>query len=86
MFLKRFYNSLRFYVAVITQLILPLVFMLFALILIKIPNSGLGDQPSRLLTLRHSALSRNVTAFWAQFGDTPPDFDFAVRHWCTDPN
>ncbi|CAI8011243.1 Phospholipid-transporting ATPase ABCA1 [Geodia barretti] len=76
MFLKRFYNSLRFYVAVITQLILPLVFMLFALILIKIPNSALQDQPSRLLTLRHSALSHNVTTFWAQFGDPPPLFNF----------
>ena len=80
MLLKRFYNSLRYYVAVITQLILPLVFMLFALILIKIPNDTLGEQPSRLLTLQHSALSRNTTAFWAQFGDPPPHINFSVRH------
>ena len=79
MFLKRFYNSLRFYIAVITQLVLPLIFILLALILIKIPNPNLGDQPSRLLTLENSALSRNVTTFWAQFGDTPANFDLEVR-------
>lgn len=78
MFMKRFYNSLRFYIAVLTQLVLPLIFILLGLILIKIPNTGLGDEPRRLLTLHNSALSRNVTAFWAQFGDTPLDLDFAV--------
>ena len=79
MFMKRFYNSLRFYVAIITQLLLPLVFILFALILIKIPNPELGDQPRRLLTLKNSALSKNATAFWAQFGKPPSNFSFAVR-------
>ena len=78
MFLKRFYNSLRYYVAIITQLILPLVFMFLALVLIKIPNNTLGDQPRRLLTLHNSALSRNITAFWAQFGDPPPHLNFSV--------
>jgi ATP-binding cassette subfamily A (ABC1) protein 3 len=77
MFLKRFYNSLRFYVAIVTQLGLPLVFMLLALILIKIPNTGTGELPRRVLTLHNSALSGNVTAFWAQFGDPPPHFDFS---------
>ena len=78
MFLKRFYNSLRFYMAVITQLVLPLIFILLALTLIKIPDPNLGDQPSRLLTLKNSALSRNITTFWAQFGETPAHFNFAV--------
>ena len=81
MFLKRFYNSLRFYIAVITQLVLPLIFILLALILIKIPNPNLGDQPPRSLTLKNSALSRNVTTFWAQFGDTPAHFNFAVWNY-----
>ena len=78
MFLKRFYNSLRYYIAVFTQLVLPLIFILYALILIKIPPP-IRDAPRRELTLRKSALSNNVTAFWAQFGDPPPNFDFAVR-------
>ena len=78
MFMKRFYNSLRFYIAVFTQLLLPLVFILLGLILIKIPASQFGDAPRRELTLHKSAMSRNVTAFWAQFGETPQQFDFAV--------
>lgn len=77
MFMKRFYNSLRFYIAVITQLVLPLIFILLALILIKIP-SYLGEQPQRLLTLKNSALSRNATAFWAQFGEPLSNFSFVV--------
>ena len=78
MFMKRFYNSLRFYIAVLTQLVLPLIFILLALILIKIPTSRLGDAPRRELTLHNSALSKNVTAFWAQFGDAPQQFNFTV--------
>lgn len=80
MFLKRFYNSLRFYIAAITQLVLPLIFILLALILIKIPNPDFGERPSRLLTLKKSALSRNVTIFWAQFGDTPANFNLSVQY------
>ena len=79
MYLKRCYNSLRFYIAVITQLLLPMIFILLALILIKIPVPNIGDEPRRLLTLHNSALSRNVTAFWAEFGDQSPNFSFAVR-------
>jgi ATP-binding cassette subfamily A (ABC1) protein 3 len=79
MFLKRFYNSLRYYLAILTQLFLPLIFVLLGLTLIKIqvPISHLEHVPRRELTLRKSAMSRNVTAFWAQFGDVLQQFDFA---------
>ena len=79
MFLKRFYNSLRFFAAVITQLLLPLVFVLFALILAKtIPNANENDEP-RELRLNNSALSSNVTLFWAELQNPSGfDIDFAV--------
>ena len=67
-FLKRFYNSLRFWVAIIWQLIIPLIFVLWGLIL-GVTNTGLNsDDPSRSLTIQNSAPSDNITFFWAQFG------------------
>ena len=75
MFLKRFYNSLRFYVAVITQLILPLVFLVLALLIVKIPILNPQDDPRRVLTLRHSSLSEKAEAFLVQFS---PIFGFQV--------
>ena len=69
-FLKRFYNSLRFWVAIIWQLIIPLLFVLWGLIL-GVTNTGFNaDDPSRVLTIENSALSDNRTFFYAQFGDT----------------
>ena len=77
MILKRFYNSLRFYVAVITQIIPPLVFLVLALLIVKIPNPDLNpqDDPRRVLTLRHSSLSEKAEAFLVQFS---PIFGFQV--------
>ena len=77
MILKRFYNSLRFYVAIITQLILPLVFLGLALLIVKIPNPDRNpqDDPRRVLTLRHSSLSEKAEAFLVQFS---PIFGFQV--------
>ncbi|XP_019855200.1 PREDICTED: ATP-binding cassette sub-family A member 3-like [Amphimedon queenslandica] len=69
-FLKRFYNSLRFWVAIIWQLIIPLLFVLWGLIL-GVTNTGFNaDDPSRVLTIENSALSDNRTFFYAQFGDS----------------
>ena len=82
MFLKRFYNSLRYYIAAITQLLIPMIFILLALILVKIPNPNIGDDPRRELHLDNSALSNNVTAFWAEFGSTSI-LNFAVRMYST---
>ena len=69
MFLKRFYNSIRFFAAVGTQLILPMIFVLVALILAEtLPRQSKDDAP-RELRLDNSASSNNITLFWAQLQD-----------------
>ena len=80
MFLKHFYNSLRFWQAIITQLILPLMFVLIALILaVTLPNANEND-PSRPLKIDNSALDAdNRTVFYAELGDGSRGvFDFQV--------
>ena len=80
MFLKRFYNSLRFWQAIITQLILPLLFVLFALILaVTLPNINENDPP-RALNVENSALDGSAQLlFYAEFGAEPNAvFDFEV--------
>ena len=79
MFLKRFYNSLRFFAAVFTQLLMPMLFVLLALILAKtLPNPNEDDAP-RELRLDNSALSSNITLFYAQLQNpTGFNLDFSV--------
>ena len=86
MFLKRIYNSFRFYGAVVSQLVLPLVFVLFGLILIVTVPSSNEDDPKRSLGLSASAISPdNVSVFYAQFGDISvgsSNFNFSVSFIC----
>ena len=80
MFLKRFYNSLRFWQAIITQLIMPLLFVLLALILaVTLPNINENDPP-RALNVENSALDGSAQLlFYAEFGAEPSAvFDFEV--------
>ena len=80
MFLKRVYNSLRFWQAIITQLVLPLLFVLIAMILaVTLPNANEND-PSRPLVISNSALDPdNRLVFFALFGDVPSNtLDFNV--------
>ena len=68
MFLKRFYNTLRFYGALVSQLVLPLLFVLFGLLVaVTVPNNQVDDAP-RSLFLNNSGQIRDVTVFYAQFG------------------
>ena len=69
MFTKRFYNSLRFYAAVVSQIFFPILFVLFGMVLaVTGPSRDLDDQ-SRILTLENSALfGGNLSLFYAQFG------------------
>ena len=78
MFLKKFYNSLRFWQAAITQLILPLLFILLGLVLVKtLPNDNENDPP-RAMNVQNSAIDAdNRIFFYAVFGDDV--FDFEVR-------
>lgn len=70
MFLKRFHNFRRFYGAIVTQLILPLLFVLFSMITAVTQPSNSSDDPIRSIYLNNSALSnQNLTIFTAQFGD-----------------
>ncbi|XP_019857855.1 PREDICTED: ATP-binding cassette sub-family A member 3-like [Amphimedon queenslandica] len=69
MFLKRFYHSIRFWQAVIWQLVIPLIFVLFGLIVAKVvPKVATrATSPSRVLSIDNSAPSNNVSLFWASF-------------------
>ena len=80
MFLKRFYNSLRFWQAIIIQLILPLAFVLLGLIFaVTLPNAN-EDDPSRQLRIDNSVLDpNNRILFYTEFGNRPSGvFSFEV--------
>ena len=79
MFLKRFYNSLRFYGALVSQLILPLLFVIFGLaVAVSVPSNQIDDQP-RELRIDNSGLSPGVAkVFFAQFGDPAGPLNFSV--------
>lgn len=70
MFLKRFYHSLRFYAAVISQILFPAMFVSLGMVLaITVPGSD-QDDSKRVLNLDNSALfTDNLSLFYAQFGD-----------------
>lgn len=87
-FLKRFYNSLRFWVAIIWQLIIPLLFVLWGLILGVTTPGFNSDDPSRVLTIRNSAPSDNVIFFHAQFGYEDMSLfsvSYCVCEYCCNP-
>ena len=68
MLVKRMYTSVRFWQAMVTQLILPLMFVLYAMVLAKtILFADNASDPKRRLSLRNSGLSSNRTFFWAEF-------------------
>ena len=73
MFLKRLYNSFRFWVALIWQFILPLSFVLWALILARTLPGFNSDEPPRDLTIDLSSISNNRTFFHAMFGNEDID-------------
>ena len=76
MFLKRLYNSFRFWVALIWQFVLPLSFVLWAMILAKTLPGFNSDEPPRDLTINLSSISNNRTFFYAKFGND--DIDVSV--------
>lgn len=80
MFLKRVYNSLRFWGALVSQLLLPVGFVLFALVLAVSGPAQNQDDPKRSLDLKNSAESPdNISLFYAQFGESSP-LNFSVCH------
>ena len=85
-FLKRFYNSVRFWSAVICQFVLPLIFTILALLmgyLVNTLGSEENQDPLRTLSLQDTAPSKNISLFWAQFGSGPPNsfqLDVSILH------
>jgi len=66
---KRFLHSIRNWRAIITQIVLPVIFILLGLILIEtVPANTEEDEP-RILNLPESALTDdNIITFLAEFG------------------
>lgn len=68
--MKRLHNFKRFYGAIVTQLILPLVFVLFSMLVAVTQPSNSRDDPIRTLRLNNSALdNNNLTVFTIQLGE-----------------
>ena len=69
MLVKRFLTSLRFWQAAVTQLLLPLFFVGYGMVLARtILFTDDASDPLRRLGLRESSLGLNRTLFWAEFG------------------
>ena len=87
-FVKRFYNSVRFWSAIVCQFLMPLIFTILALLmgyLVTSLGSEQNQDPLRTLSLQDTAPSKNISLFWAQFGSPPPNsFQLDVRALHTD--
>lgn len=70
MITKRCLNFIRFHVGVLWQLLLPLVFVILGLALAVTIRSHHHSDPTRVLMLRNSAPSENLTLFHAAFVNT----------------
>ena len=79
MLLKHFFNSIRFWMNIIWQLVIPLIFVLLSLIYaVTVANQSFGTEPSRTITVESSSFSDNRTFFFAQFGDESDLLNFEV--------
>lgn len=68
MFVKRFYNSLRFYGALVSQFFFPIMFVIFGLAVAVTVPSNQNDDPPRKLLINNSGLDpENLILFYAQF-------------------
>ena len=68
MLIKRFLNSKREKKLVLTQIILPLLMVLFGLLLITSLQEPNADEPQRVLTLSHLSIEDVPnTGFFADF-------------------
>ena len=73
MFVKKFYISLRAYGFLISQIFIPVLFIVFANVLATIDvgesDTNTDSEPKRALTLENSALFvDNLTLFYARLG------------------
>ena len=79
MFVKQFYNSVRFYEAFISQFFVPIVFVLLAMILAKTsPTIENTSDPKRRLDLDNTAASNSRILFYAEFDTSADATDISV--------
>ena len=82
-FMKRFYNFIRFWANVVWQLIIPLIFVILSLVFaVTVGQGDVTTEPSRVISVPRSALSSNRTFFWAQFGSAGDNVSFEARQSC----
>ena len=75
LFVKRFLHSLRNWRAIITQVVLPILFVIFGLVLVETVPEVTSEDEQRQLSMRQSALlDDNILAFFAEFGSGSPIF------------
>ena len=67
-YVKRFLNSKRDFPAVISQMLLPIVFTIFALLVLKVADFG-GDDPPLKLSLRSLGQTKGYVADFSQKRD-----------------
>ena len=75
---KRFLHSIRNWRAIITQLVVPIIFILLGLILVHtVPGTDSPDE-SRSLNIPDSALEDDIIAFYAELGSGDPIFTVSI--------
>ena len=71
---KRFLHSIRNWRAIITQLVVPILFILLGLVLVHtVPGTDAPDEP-RSLNMPDSALEDDIITFYAELGSGAPIF------------
>jgi len=80
--IKRLLHSIRNWRAIITQVVLPILFILLGLILIEtVPGITEPDDP-RVMSLQESALlDDDIITFYAEFGSGTPIFQVNNNLW-----
>ena len=78
MFIKRFFNYIRFRVGFVWQFLLPVLFVLLGLVLAVTIPAIYTDDIKRKITLTESAPSVNTELFWADFSLNEPSFIIKV--------
>ena len=81
MVVKRYLNFIRFYIGILWQLLLPLLFIILGLVLAGTITTHYTSDPARELSLSLSAPSNNLTLFQANFADFLLPFDYEVFHF-----
>ena len=72
MFVKRFFNTVRFWQSFVLEIVFPVAFVIIALIIAKVVGELSSNEVKRSITIQSSTSSSNRTLFWAQFGSGYP--------------